>query len=223
MTSDISDVARKDPAVVGASGYERNALDFYPTPRSAFDGLIEVIGDDLMMHIGWEPCAGDGAVAEPLREFCRDVITTDIASHNGYQPDRLVDFFSIGADGGMTIEDIAALREHNGGDLPSLIVTNPPYGKDAERVARHALKLMQPVSGMVALLCRHEWDCAKSRKDLFDHPAFAMKITLRHRPRWIADSKGAPRFAYAWYVWDWSKVDPVSGVSVMLPELRYAA
>ncbi|UTC29916.1 DNA methylase [Bajunvirus bajun] len=243
----LSDAPRKDPSALGTSGYERIANDFYATPRPALDGLFQIIGDDLAGYIAWEPCVGDGAVSEPLRELVRDVYTSDIVSQNGFVSDKLIDFLRIYRDDDtaacdeaflqwavdnvdvetagafpITLSEFAALRPGNNGELPSAIITNPPYGKDAEAITRHALHLMQPQAGLVAVLCRHEWDCAKSRSDLFDHPAFAMKITLRHRPRWIADSSGSPRFPYAWFVWDWAKVDPATGISVIAPELRYA-
>lgn len=92
---------------------------------------------------------------------------------------------------------------------PDCIISNPPYGKDADRAVRKALKLMEPEAGYVAFLMRHDWDTAKGRADLFDHPAFMAKITLRFRPVWIEKKPGeksaSPRFSYAWYVWDFGK------------------
>jgi len=206
----LSDVSKRDPSMVGTSGYERAALDFYPTPRSAFDGLIQALGDDFPAMLAWEPFAGNGAIATPLTEFTRGVVSTDITAYDGFEvfENAYIQWVLDQQDGKATIAqmprrmaDIEKLK----GFRPDLIVSNPPYGKDAERAARHALKLMEPERGMVAFLCRHEWDAARSRSDLFDHPAFSAKITLRHRPRWIAGSKGAPRFPYAWFVWDWTK------------------
>lgn len=224
----LSDAGRKDPSMLGSSGYARTPLDFYPTPRSAFNGLTEVIGDDLIQYFAWEPFAGNGAVADPLRPYVREVLTTDIHAYEGFDVDALRDFFALESADLDALGALRALPEFLVDDQgvkqpvsplpkrPDAIITNPPYGKDAERAARHALKLMEPEQGLVAFLCRHEWDAARSRGDLFDHPAFAMKITLRHRPRWIADSKGAPRFPYAWFVWNFQKP---AGAS---PELFYA-
>lgn len=224
--------------MVGASGYPRNPLDFYPTPLPAFDGLVQALEDDLPSYLAWEPFCGNGAISLPLSEHVRGLVSTDIRAYEGFDPDGLADFFSIfpdedteGFDAALiqwaldygdkpeaecppmplTMSDIEALK----GFRPDAIFSNPPYGKEAERAARHALKLMEAEKGIVAFLCRHEWDTAKSRADLFDHPAFATKITLRHRPRWIAASEGAPRFSYAWYIWDWSKPKAVK------PELVY--
>jgi hypothetical protein len=84
------------------------------------------------------------------------------------------------------------------------IIGNPPYSDDlAEKFIRHALRLTEPVKGMVAMLARHEYDCAAGRVDLFDRLGFRMKMTLTKRPKWIEDSTGSPRHNYAWFVWDW--------------------
>lgn len=223
-----SDVGRKDPSVVGTSGYVRNALDFYPTPRPAFDSLLEVYADDFPAYLGWEPFCGNGAISTPLGEHTRGMLSTDIRAYEGFDADALVDFFSIrrdddadrpgddvdGAQQGLFMGDIEAIK----GFRPDLIVTNPPYGKLAEQAARHALHLMEPETGIVMFLCRHEWDAAAGRRDLFDHPAFACKLTLRRRPRWIEGTTGAPRFPYAWFVWDWTKALTAPHTR---PELRY--
>lgn len=190
-----------DPAMLGASGYARAPLDHYPTPRSAYDSLIEAFGDDIGAMIVWEPACGDGALSTPLKEVARGVLSTDIVAYDGFDPDALVDFLKLTPEQFLKDLPWAGLK----GITPDCIITNPPYGKDAERFARHALKLMSLVKGDLFLLCRHEWDCAAGRKDLFDHPAFAAKITLRHRPRWIPGTKTAPRFPYAWYHWSFQK------------------
>lgn len=228
--------------MVGTSGYERSKLDFYPTPLKATQGFIKTWEDDLPAMQAWEPFCGNGAISRPLGEVCRSILSTDIQAYEGFDADGLVDFFNVYADGDhfemavnhfegwhdentdedgccpegpdypMSMSDIATYK----GFRPDAIISNPPYGKDAERAVRHALRLMEPERGFVAFLMRHEWDAAASRADLFDHPAFFAKITLRHRPRWIADSKGAPRFPYAWFIWDWTR--PV----FQRPELFYA-
>lgn len=225
--------------MLGSSRYQRNALDFYPTPARTVQALLDVIQDDLCSYKVWEPFAGNGAFSKPIADLALESVSTDIRAYEGFDPDGLFDFFAIKPtsvmatdyrvgdedqlrtafgstipdDTDLTMADIANLK----GFMPDAIITNPPYGKDAERAARHALALMEAQRGLVIFLCRHEWDAAKSRRDLFDHPAFASKITLRHRPRWIEGSEGAPRFPYAYFVWDWTKP------AASKPELIYAA
>ena len=84
------------------------------------------------------------------------------------------------------------------------IITNPPY-KLAEAFIRKALELTEPLQGRVAMLLRNEYDCAKSRRDLFEHPAFLKKIVLTKRPRWSTEDKASPRHNFAWYIWCWKK------------------
>ena len=221
--------------MLGSSGYKRNPLDFYPTPRRAIDSMLTVIGEDLPAYLGWEPFCGNGAVSTVIKDETRDFVSTDIKAYDGFDADGLFDFFAIKStevtkvqiskyddagnvtgqetrwmsaipgDTSITMADIANLK----GFMPDLIVTNPPYNEGridlAGNAARHALALMEPQIGTVVFFCRNEWDCSKKRADLFDHPAFAAKIILRHRPRWIEGSKGAPRHNYAWYVWSWNK------------------
>lgn len=225
FTMSLSDAGQTDPSMLGTSSYERSPLDFYVTQPRTVQSLIDVIEDDLPSYLFWEPFAGTGAFTRPLADLVRNHVSTDIRAYEGFDPDGLFDFFKIqpanvisddvpGDDGGIktvfratdcdgiTMADIANLK----GFVPDCIITNPPYGKDAERAAHHAIKLMEHSRGTVIFLCRHEWDAAKSRKSLFkDNPAFAKKIVLLHRPRWIEGSKGAPRFPYAYYVWDWAK------------------
>lgn len=237
----LSDAGLKDPAMLGAYDYERSARDFYPTPLSAVKGIIHIYEDDFPAMVGWEPFAGDGAIAGPIGALTREMLTTDIFAYDGFTVDGLQDFFAIHRDDeedvflhntaifeeklreGLVTEVNRPIRmmdvELIKGQRPDLIISNPPYGKSAERAARHALNLMEAEGGAVMLLCRHEWDAAKSRRDLFDHPAFAGKVTLRHRPRWIVGTTGAPRFAYAWYVWDWTKARTMPHAK---PELFYA-
>ena len=87
------------------------------------------------------------------------------------------------------------------------IVTNPPYkGPNGEPLAemfvRFALQLMAPhPDGLVAMLLRHEFDCAKTRLDLFEDPRFALKLTLTSRPRWVESGQGSPRHNFAFFVW----------------------
>lgn len=215
--------------MLGTSGYVRNKLDFYPTPKSAVDSALQVLGDEIPTYRIWEPFCGDGAITKILAPDALDIVSTDIIAYEGFDADALIDFFSIKtqaevdalAASGLgsdypTLRGISALK----GFEPDVIFSNPPYGELAARAARRALEIMEEVNGAVILLCRHDWDTAKSRADLFDHPAFARKIVMRHRPRWIPGSKIAPRFSYAWYVWDWVKANTYAGGKA---ELHYAA
>jgi hypothetical protein len=137
--------------------------------------LLEHIA--LPDHI-WEPACGEGNIVNALREYDKKVIYTDI--HNG------IDF----------LEKLS--MPPNG----QCILTNPPYTLAYEFIEQ-GLKLTHEVGGILVLLLRNEYDCAKTRKHLFEYP-FSKKIILTKRPRWIEGTTGSPRHNYAWYVWDWT-------------------
>lgn len=223
-----SEAGRKDPSMLGKSRYARSPLDFYPSPRRTTEAFLKAFGDDLEGMIVWEPCCGNGAISKVIEPFCRGQVNTDIRAYEGFDPDALFDFFSIQPAGtvnedgnpAVTLDDLEAL----GLQRPDAIITNPPYGKQAERFVRHALKLLEPENGFLAVLCRHEWDTAKTRADIFDHPAFAAKVTMRFRPVWIekveGDESKSPRFSYSWFCWDFVKARQASGLR---PEIIYVA
>lgn len=192
----------------GTPIYDRVALDFYPTPASATNGFLQIYEDDLPSFQMWEPFVGNGAIAKLLAPHVRGLFTSDLVAYDGYDADLLSDFFAI-----KSVDEI----EEQAGFRPDAIITNPPYGKIAGQALRHSLKLMEPERGFVAFLLRHDYDTAKTRSDLFDHPAFAAKVTLRHRPRWFEGTTTAPRHNFAWFVWDWTRP------GIMAPELKYAA
>jgi hypothetical protein len=76
------------------------------------------------------------------------------------------------------------------------IITNPPYELAAEFIER-ALSLTAS-DGLVAMLLRTDFDHAKSRQHLFQHPAFRKKLVLTKRIKWFEDSEGQPSFNHAW-------------------------
>jgi hypothetical protein len=174
-------------AAMGNLGYQRNRLDHYATPPWVTEAICPI----LLQHIDadtpvWEPACGDGRMATVLRRYFT-VIATDITDY-GYaeQMQPPLDFL-------WTNE----LNERRA------IVTNPPFGMLAAQFIRKALSITKRYEGVVAMLLRHEYDCAKERITLFNQPPFAKKLVLTSRPRWIEDSTGAPRHNYSWFLFDW--------------------
>ncbi len=89
------------------------------------------------------------------------------------------------------------------------IITNPPFNKAAEAFIRHALNLMEPVNGFVAMLLPVDFDSGKTRRDMFaDHPAFYKKLVLTSRIVWFepepGEKKSGPSANHAWFCWDWN-------------------
>jgi hypothetical protein len=68
------------------------------------------------------------------------------------------------------------------------IITNPPH-ELATEFCEHALRLMQAVGGVVAMLLRVDFDSAKGRAHLFrDNRAFAKKLVLTKRIKPFTDA-----------------------------------
>ena len=200
MTEHLSAASKKDAAMLGESGYERVEADHYCTPQENVDCLLQHV--DIHPNV-WEPAAGKGDISERLNDYGRKVWSSDIIDY--------------GFDDTFTLGDF--LQTHELPD-PSIraIVTNPPYlGDLPEDFIRHALKLMLPVRGQVAMFLRNEYDCSKGRMDLFGLPPFHKKVIVTKRPRWIAGSTGSPRHNYAWFVWDWRHKAGAAGYAVSHP------
>lgn len=156
------------------SGYERKAFDSYETPSWVTLALIPHL--PVIGGAVWEPAAGSGKMLAVLRRAGFDVLGTDIA----------------------TGTDFLLSCPRNG---VSAIITNPPYALATEFIER-ALSLI-PANGFVAMLLRADFDSAKTRRHLFaDCPAFAKKVVLTKRIRWIEGSTGSPSFNHCWMIWD---------------------
>jgi methylase of polypeptide subunit release factors len=97
------------------------------------------------------------------------------------------------------------------------IVTNPPYVLAREFI-EHALRIMRPVQGIVAMLLRTDFDHAATRQHLFSGcEAFAKKVVLTKRIVWFDGPNAAPSFNHAWYIWNWRHVGPPTLAYAVLP------
>jgi len=162
------------------SGYERKPLDLYETPDWVTKALVPHI---RTLERIWEPAAGNGLMVRALWESGFRVCATDITTGHDFLEQK-------------SICNVDA------------IVTNPPYSAAREFI-EHALKLMLPVRGLVAMLLRTDYDHAASRVLLFQGAApFAKKVVLTKRIVWFEGPKAAPSFNHAWYVWDWRHEGP---------------
>lgn len=172
------------------SGYARKERDLYETPEWVTEALLPHLRPcDFIL----EPSAGSGRMAEILKDHCQ-VSAYDIEPHESLQGTKDFFYFEVG-------------NCHCDG-----IVTNPPY-EFAQGFCEHALRLMEPNAGFVAMLLRTDFDHAKSRTHLFrDCPAFSKKLVLMKRIVWFVEDDGKPKaspsFNHAWYVWDWKHEGP---------------
>ena len=115
----------KDNAMAG-SNFNRRENDLYETP--------EWVTEALMPHLFiypfnmkkensvWDPCCGRGKMVKVLERFFSVVIATDKVDYGIWM--SKLDF--------LTIEEPQKI---------DAIITNPPYGRDAESFIRQALYL----------------------------------------------------------------------------------
>jgi hypothetical protein len=163
------------------SGYERKERDLYETPTWVTWALLPHL--PWRPKRIWEPACGGGKMGNALVMAQFEVVASDI--------DHGVNF----------------LNESHAHSSDA-IITNPPY-RFAEKFVAHAINLIAPDEGMVAMLLRVDFDSANTRRNLFKwQPAFAKKVVLTKRIRWFEGSKGSPSFNHAWFIWDWKHKGP---------------
>lgn len=166
----------------------READDFYATPRSAIEQLLEV---EKFEGSVWEPACGDGAISRVLQESGYSVISTDLV-HRGY-----------GQGGVDFLLEYTALADN--------VVTNPPF-KLGTDFANHATFL---VKGKVAMLLKIGFLEGPSRELLHCH--LARVWVIRRRVTFLKSGKEFSRsngkggiHTYAWFVWDKTHRGPVA-------------
>ncbi len=151
--------------------------DFYPTPEWGTRALLKYVtfqGDIL------EPCCGDGAMAEVLKESGCKVIASDIEDRGYGERFDLLDINS---------------RYDN-------IVTNPPFNV-AHELLTHALSLAKR---KVCFLLRTAFLESRVRYEMFfrhNPPSLLLVFTerLSMYPKGY-DVKSGGTTSYAWFVWD---------------------
>ncbi len=159
------------------SGYQRKERDCYETPAWVTEALMPHIPGSIVI---WEPACGSGKMVDELKRNGYEVRATDIETGT--------DFLNETCDW-----------------TADAIITNPPYLWAVQFIER-ALMLTKESRGLVAMLLRTDFDHAKTRRRLFGgHRAFAKKLVLTKRIRWIEGSTGSPSFNHAWFIWDWKK------------------
>jgi hypothetical protein len=154
--------------------------DNYETPEWVTKAVVPHLGRGL--HV-WEPAAGSGKMVRALAQAGCTVEASDIADGRDFLQTPAI--FNCDA-----------------------IVTNPPYSRAREFI-EHAIKLMQPSMGKVAMLLRSDFDHARTRQHLFGKCLiFAKRLVLTRRIVWFDNPKAAPSFNHPWYIWDWKHVSP---------------
>lgn len=164
------------------------SLDYSPTPPWATRALMERVFPAMLVSksnftTAHEPAAGEGHIAEVLREYFRRVTCSDI--HDYGCGDQIQDFL----DKSTNIE-------------ADWIITNPPFKDKAEQFA---LKAIEQAKVGVAIFARLQWLETVGRYErLFKlYPptqlAFFVERVNLCMGRWEPD--GGTATAYMWLVW----------------------
>lgn len=166
---------------------EATGPDFYPTPEWGTRALLRHVQFDGPIL---EPCCGDGAMAEVLKEAGQPVASSDIVDR-GYGE----------------VCDFLAVREPHAN-----IVTNPPFNV-AESLLAHALSL---ATQKICFLLRTAFLESRRRYGAFYKTTPPTKVLvfterLSMYPKGH-DVNGGGTTSYAWFVWD--KLD-TTGVTVI--------
>lgn len=167
---------------------DRSPGDFYATPQSAIDQLLDVERFDGPV---WEPACGHGAISQILVARGYQVISTDLV------------------DRGFGIGGVDFLLEHK--LLAPQVMTNPPFNLATE-FARHALALG---ATKLALLLKVGFLEGPTKADL--HSRLSRVWVIRRRVTFLKNGQSFSRsngkggiHTYAWFVWDQAHSGPVT-------------
>ncbi len=172
-----------------------DSLDYFPTPpwqtRAFVNEILFALGLADASQSVWEPAAGEGHMAEPLRELFALVHASDVHDYGeGYAV-------------GSFVGDVGSL----GLDLaqcpfpPDWIISNPPFVKALEFL----LRALGEARVGVAFLLRLAWLEAEERySEIFSRRPPTLIVPCVDRVPMVAgryDPTKTTTMAYAWFVW----------------------
>jgi hypothetical protein len=167
----------------GMHPFADRGLDHYPTPEIAAQALLNV--ENLSGSI-WEPCAGHGGIAMPLREAGLVVHAFDLADWGCPDCTAGVNFLTTtSAPGGA-----------------KTAIFNPPF-KHAADFVRHALTLVPTVISLGRLAFLE----SEARSDLLDGGqlarvhVFKRRLPMMHRAGWDGP-RASSSVCFAWFVFE---------------------
>jgi len=190
---------RPDPAAQRGQP-KRDGPDFWPTPDCLISALVEHVIPTLPAGPIWECAAGDGRLASAIEKAGRRVIMSDLFPQN------------------LTTAHLDFLSNEPPPDARgAIIVTNPPFNKTDEFLARN-LDLFDDglIAGFV-LLMRHDHLASGKRVPALNR--HIRTVFCNWRPIWIPESTGNPRWSFHWLSWHKGKRQP-SHFFAMTPGAR---
>jgi hypothetical protein len=156
----------------------RDGDDWFPTPPCLIAALIRFVLPEIPGPV-WEPCAGDGRLADVMRDAGRDVIATDLNPR------------ASGIARLNFLTDDPPAEAHG-----RAIITNEPFRELNRCLIRgHQLLDCGFASGLV-LLFRNDALTADCRAEALNRAT--AEWACNWRPVWVPGTKGGGRWSNSW-------------------------
>jgi len=158
------------------SEFERNPMDYYPTPKEAVIPLLKHLPECVWFC---EPCAGAGVLSAHL----------EAAGHlcvEAYDAEPQADWIGRKDASFLAEEDVQGCR---------YIITNPPW----ERVVLH--QIIERCAALRPTWLLFDADWMHTRQSI-PYMLMCEMIVSIGRVKWIADSEGAGKDNCCWYKFD---------------------
>lgn len=172
------------------AAHEKRPHQHYPTPPDLAQALprgLSLAGIKLPQPL-YDPCHGEGALLDALGGFG---FGSDLHPE-AYRRRTRVWATPVDASDPEALESVLGVSRS--------IVTNPPYGRDAEPIVRASVKLVEAGRiELAAFLLPVPWEAAGGRADLMN--AVRIRIVCCWRPVWIAGTDGGGKMSFVWLVW----------------------
>jgi hypothetical protein len=185
------------------SDKELRKLELFPTPPWATRALFESVLPWIFSAPGamrirscWEPAAGLGHMAETIKEYCANVLMSDVADYPLEDGSRMSDY-------GLRVSDFLCAPSPNEPppDDAEWVLTNPPF-KQTEAFLQRALNV---ASKGVALLQKQTWLTGGERyaQIYLETPPDLVAQFVERVPMCLGgyDPRGSTATDYAWFIW----------------------
>jgi hypothetical protein len=178
--------------------HARHLRDHYATPPELVHALVIGLrqGGLTLPTPVHDPCAGAGKLIDELTRLGFTATGSDLHPDE-YPPHPAVPRFPVDAGGDEpTLPQAAMLVGARS------IVTNPPYGRQAERIVEAGVRAVRNGAvGTAAYLLPLPWEAAGRPSRLKLMRAVRLRIVCCWRPEWIDGTGGGGKMNYAWLVW----------------------